>query len=74
MEDSKARSEKRGAPVVVCAVCEVTGHLSSVGQKPLVHGRCSSRNTLALDRKVGTQKASAPRLKVEAVIPSVDHT
>lgn len=58
----------------MCDVSEVILHLSDVGQEPLVHGGSSPRNTLALVRKVGTQKASAPRLKVEAVIPSVDHT
>lgn len=49
-------------------------HLSSVGQMLLLHSGCNPRNTLALIRKVGTQKASAPRLKFEAVIPNVDHT
>lgn len=55
-------------------VSEVILHLSDVRQEPVVHGGSSPRNTLALVRKVGTQKASAPRLKVEAVIPSEDHT
>lgn len=68
-------NQKRTSAVdVMSDVWAVTLHLSTVGQEPWVHGGCSPRNTLALVRKVGTQKAKAPRSKFEAVIPSVDHT
>lgn len=48
-------------------------YLSADSQERLEHGWSRPCRTRALLRKVGIQKARAPRLKVEAVIPSVDH-
>lgn len=75
-QDSEASQQKRrtSAAAVRWDVSAMILHLSTVGQEPWEHGGCRPRNTLALIRKVGTQKASAPRSKFEAVIPSVDHT